>query len=116
VVRPALEGWARAFGKQEAAAKLCAQGIPAGPSNEAPDLVADPHVRNRDMLIEVPRADGGRPMLVAGNPVKLSDVAEGPALAPPRLGEHGDRILRELLGLGDAELERLRAQGAIGGR
>jgi formyl-CoA transferase len=114
VVRPALERWARAFDKQEAAALLCAQGIPAGPSNEAPDLVADAHVKNRDMLIEVPRADGGRPMLVSGNPVKLSDVAEGPLTPSPRLDEHGEAILRKLLGLDDAELERLRAQGAIG--
>jgi formyl-CoA transferase len=114
VVRPALERWARALSKQEAAAALCEQGIPAGPSNEAPALVADPHVRNRDMLIEVPRADGARPMLVAGNPVKLSDVAEGPVRAAPRLGEHTDAVLRELLGMGDAELARLRATGVIG--
>jgi crotonobetainyl-CoA:carnitine CoA-transferase CaiB-like acyl-CoA transferase len=36
------------------------------------DLYQDPHVAARDMLIEVPRADGGDPMLVCGNPVKLS--------------------------------------------
>jgi formyl-CoA transferase len=114
VVRPALEAWARALSKHEAAARLCALGIPSGPSNEAPDLVADPHVRSRDMLIEVPRADGGRPMLVSGNPVKLSDVSEGPIRESPRLGEHTDAVLRELLDMGDAELERLRAEGAIG--
>jgi crotonobetainyl-CoA:carnitine CoA-transferase CaiB-like acyl-CoA transferase len=66
------------------------------------------------MLIEVPRADGGRPMLVSGNPVKLSNVAEGPVQPAPRLGEHTEAILRETLGLDDAELERLRADGAIG--
>ena len=54
------------------------RAFPAGPSNEAADLVADAHVQSRDMLIEVPRADGARPMLVSGNPVKLSDVSEGP--------------------------------------
>jgi formyl-CoA transferase len=114
VVRPALERWAAQLGKHEAAERLCAEGIPAGPSNNAPDLVADAHVRNRDMLIEVPRADGGRPMLVSGNPVKLSNVAEGPVQPAPRLGEHTEAILRETLGLDDAELERLRADGAIG--
>jgi len=114
VVRPALERWAAQLDKHEAAERLCAEGIPAGPSNAAPDLVADIHVQSRDMLIEVPRADGGRPMLVSGNPVKLSDVAEGPVHAAPRLGEHTDEILRETLGLGDAELAQLRAEGAIG--
>jgi formyl-CoA transferase len=114
VVRPALERWASAWDKHEVSRRLCAEGIPAGPSNEAPDLVDDAHVRNRDMLIEVPRADGGRPMLVPGNPVKLSEVAEGPVTETPRLGEHTDALLRQLLGLGDAELARLRAAGAIG--
>jgi formyl-CoA transferase len=114
VVRPALERWAAAFSKHEASERLCAEGIPAGPSNQAPDLVADAHVQSRDMLIEVPRADGGRPMLVSGNPVKLSEVAEGPVRPAPLLGEHTDALLRELLGLGDAELARLRAEGAIG--
>jgi crotonobetainyl-CoA:carnitine CoA-transferase CaiB-like acyl-CoA transferase len=78
--------------------------------------VADPHVQSRDMLIEVPRADGGAPMLVSGNPVKLSDVSEGPVRESPRLGQHTDTVLRELLGLGDAELAELRAAGAVGGR
>ncbi|HVN37334.1 MAG TPA: CoA transferase [Myxococcota bacterium] len=114
VVRPALERWARERTKQEAAAALCAEGVPAGPSNEAADLIDDPHVQNRDMLIEVPRPDGARPMLVAGNPVKLSRVSEGPVSASPRLGEHTAAVLREALGLGDAELASLRAQGAIG--
>ena len=59
VVRPAVEAWARDKTKLEASRLVAAQGIPAGPSNLAPDLFADPHVAARDMLIEVPRADGG---------------------------------------------------------
>jgi crotonobetainyl-CoA:carnitine CoA-transferase CaiB-like acyl-CoA transferase len=114
VVRPALERWASAFSKHEAAERLCAEGIPAGPSNHAPDLVGDAHVRNRDMLIEVPRPDGGRPMLVSGNPVKLSDVAEGPVRRAPLLGEHTDALLASLLGLSAAEIASLRAQGVVG--
>ena len=60
VIRPALEHWARDKSKLEASRELCAQGIVAGPSNTAADLRADPHVAARDMLIEVPRPDGGR--------------------------------------------------------
>lgn len=114
VVRPALEAWAREHTKLEAARLLCAEGIPAGPSNLAPDIVADPHVAARRMLIEVPRPDGGDPMLLVGNPVKLSDAAEGPVRRFPSLGEHTDEVLRELLGLDDETLASLRAQGAIG--
>jgi formyl-CoA transferase len=48
--------------------------------------------------------------------VKLSDVSEGPVSPAPGLGEHTDAVLREALGLGDAELAALRAEGTIGGR
>ena len=114
VVRPALEAWARDKTKLEAARVLCELGIVAGPSNSAEDLWNDPHVRERDMLHEVPRPDGGRDLLVVGNPVKLSRVAEGPLASFPSLGEHTDAVLRETLGLADAEIARLREGGVIG--
>jgi len=112
VVRPALEAWARDKGKLEAASALCELGIAAGPSNTAADLAGDPHVAARDMLLEVPRPDGGRDMRVVGNPVKLSRVAEGPLRSFPSLGEHTDEVLRDL-GVGDRELSALREQGVI---
>jgi formyl-CoA transferase len=113
VVRPALEAWARDKTRLEAARELCALGVVAGPSHAAADLWNDPHVRERDMLLEVPRPDGGRDLLVVGNPVKLSEVAEGPLASFPSLGEHTDAVLRETLALGDDELARLRQLGAI---
>jgi crotonobetainyl-CoA:carnitine CoA-transferase CaiB-like acyl-CoA transferase len=113
VVRPAVEAWARDKTRLEACEVLCAHGIVAGPNHTAADLASDPHVAARDMLIEVPRPDGGRPMLVVGNPVKLSRAAEGPVARFPSLGEHTDAVLRELLGAGDAELAGLRERGVI---
>jgi formyl-CoA transferase len=113
VVRPALEDWARDKTKLEAARELTALGIVAGPSNTAADLAADPHVRERGMLLEVPRPDGGRDMLVVGNPVKLSGVAEGPIASFPSLGEHSGDVLRTVLDLSDEEVARLRAAGVI---
>ncbi len=112
VVRPAVEAWARDMTKLEASRVLAAEGIPAGPSNLAPDLHADPHVAARDMLIEVPRVDDPRPMLVPGNPVKLSGAPEGPVAATPCLGEHTEAVLREV-GIDDRELEVLRRDGVI---
>jgi crotonobetainyl-CoA:carnitine CoA-transferase CaiB-like acyl-CoA transferase len=114
VIRPVLEAWAADKTKLEAARALCEAGIVAGPSNTAEDLWQDPHVRMRDMLIEVPRTDADDPFLVVGNPVKLSRSAEGPVSRFPGLGEHTAEVLRESLGLGDEELADLRARGVIG--
>ena len=118
VVRPALERWARDRTKAEAARLLNEQGIAAGPSHTPADLHADPHVEQRGMLIAVPRPDrppDAAPMLVPGNPVQLSGMANGPNARFPMLGEHTDAVLRETLGTSDAELDALRAQGVIGG-
>ena len=46
-------------------------------------------------------------MLVPGNPVKLSKVAEGPETRVPWVGEHTDDVLRDELGLDDDELAAL---------
>jgi hypothetical protein len=44
VIRPAVERWAHARTKLEASRALAEQGIVAGPSNDAADLLRDPHV------------------------------------------------------------------------
>ncbi len=109
VIRPAVDAWASKRTKLEAAHELTAVGIAAGPSNSAPDVIADPHIAARHMLVEVPRTDGVEPdILVPGNPVKLSKVSEGPESRVPWVGEHTDAVLRAELGVDDAELERWR--------
>jgi formyl-CoA transferase len=113
VIRPAVEAWAQTRTRLEACRTLAEQGIPSGPSNTAEDIYADPHVRARNMLIEVPRPDGGNPLLVVGNPVKMSRVAEGPVERFPSLGQHTDEVLSETLGLGDDALAALRRDGVI---
>jgi crotonobetainyl-CoA:carnitine CoA-transferase CaiB-like acyl-CoA transferase len=114
VIRPAIEGWAAEKTKLEAARELNEAGIAAGPVNTAPDVIDDPHVAARHMLVEVPRTDGEPPYLMPGNPVKLTKVAEGPETRVPWVGEHTDDVLRAELGLDAAALARLRADGVIG--
>jgi formyl-CoA transferase len=113
VIRPAMEAWAAGLTKLEASRRLAEAGLPAGPSNVAADLQADPHVHQHNMLIEVPRPDAPDPMLMVGNPVKMSEMADGPVRPLPSLGEHTDEVLREVLEVDDGELARLREAGAI---
>ena len=64
------------------------------------------------MIIEVEHPEYGTIREVA-NPVKMAGEIRRPSPAP-KLGEHTDQVLRELLGYGDAKVEELRASGAIG--
>jgi len=114
VIRPAVEAWAAGRTKLEAARALTEVGIAAGPSNSAPDVIADDHVAARNMLVEMPRSDGvAEPVLIPGNPVKMSKVAEGPETRVPWVGEHTATVLREELDLSDADLADLRDAGVI---
>jgi formyl-CoA transferase len=114
VIRPAIEAWSGTRSKLDAARALTEVGIAAGPSNAAPDVIADPHVAARRMLVEVPRADDvEEPVLVPGNPVKLSKVAAGPETRVPWVGEQTESVLGAELGLTAAELAVLRADGVI---
>jgi crotonobetainyl-CoA:carnitine CoA-transferase CaiB-like acyl-CoA transferase len=115
VLRPAVEGWAAGRTSVEVCAALGAAGLAAGPCLSDEQVVRDPHVAARDMLVEVPRTDGDdQPVLVPGNPIKLSGTAQGPETRPPWLGEHTDSVLAAELGLSSADLASLRADGVIG--
>ena len=48
-----------------------------------------------------------------GVPVKLSDTPGSVRTAPPTLGQHTDAVLRTELGMTDADIDALRAEGAI---
>jgi crotonobetainyl-CoA:carnitine CoA-transferase CaiB-like acyl-CoA transferase len=114
LIRPAIEGWAARLTKHEAANALAEGGVPAAPCNAQFDVINDPHVAARRMLVEIPRIDASaEPVLVPGNPIKLSAVAEGPERSVPLLGEHTDQVLADELGLDAAALAALRKAKVI---
>jgi crotonobetainyl-CoA:carnitine CoA-transferase CaiB-like acyl-CoA transferase len=113
-IRPAIETWAATMTKREAAAALMEAGVAAAPCLEAEEVVDEKLVADRNMLVAMERTDGvGQPVLVPGNPVKLSNVAQGPETRVPWVGEHTDEILRTELGLSDSEIADLRAAGVV---
>ena len=115
VLRPAITAWAGDKGKVEVCDALAAVGVAAGPCFRDEDVVSDPHVAARNMLVEIPRTDDvPDPVLVPGNPVKMSKVAEGPETRTPWIGEHTDDVLAADLGLSESEIAALRDEGAIG--
>ncbi|MCW2916812.1 MAG: putative acyl-CoA transferase/carnitine dehydratase [Actinomycetia bacterium] len=114
VLRPAIETWASRLTKAEACHRLGTAGIAAGPCLSDAEVVTDPHVASRSMLVELPRTDGiDQPVLIPGNPVRLSAVPASPETRPPWLGEHTDAVLAAELGLEPHELQALRADGVI---
>lgn len=93
-------------------AALETAGVPAAPINDVAQVFDDPQVRHRGLRIDVARTGGERVPLVA-SPLRLSDGPARAPLAPPRLGEHTDEILRERLGMSAAEIAVLRKNNVV---
>jgi formyl-CoA transferase len=112
LIRPIIEGWLADKTRAEAVELLQQHGVPSGPVYTAEDIFADPHIAARHMLVTVDDPVAG-PRKYARSPLHLSAAAEIPVEAAPQLGEHTLPILRDLLGYGQAEIDRLRAQGVV---
>ncbi len=112
--RPAIEKWAAGMTKLQAAQELSAAGIAAAPIQTTEEVMVDPHLRARNMLVEMARTDGGEhPVVIPGNPVKLSKVAEGPESRIPWVGEHTRSVLAQELGLDDRAIDSLVTEGIV---
>ena len=91
---------------------LEAAGVPNGPINDVAQVFAEPQVKARGIKVELDHPVAGRLPTVA-SPMRFSATPVEYKLAPPVLGQHTEEILRGLLQLDDAAIERLRAEGTI---
>ena len=91
---------------------LEAAGIPNGPINDLAQVYAEPQVKARGIKVELAHPVAGKLPTVA-SPMRFSATPVEYKLAPPLLGQHTEEILRGLLGLEDAAIAKLRAEGMI---
>jgi crotonobetainyl-CoA:carnitine CoA-transferase CaiB-like acyl-CoA transferase len=87
-------------------------GVPNGPINDIRQVFEEPQVVARGMKIEIEHPLAGKVPLVA-SPMRFSGTPLEFNSAPPMLGQHTDEILRTLLAMGDADIEKLRENGVI---
>jgi formyl-CoA transferase len=106
-----VEEWTGQRSKHEVMRLLGDAGVPCGACQDTGEVLADPHLKARDMIVDIDYPTRGTYQTV-GCPVKLSD-SPAQITRPPLLGEHTATLLSELCGVGRDEVTRLRDDGVV---
>ena len=85
--------------------------VPCGPVNTVQEALESDQVLAREMIIEVDHPEYGVVREVA-NPVKMAGGIDRPSPAP-RLGQHTDEILADVLAYDTERVAALREEGAV---
>ncbi|MBI4310136.1 MAG: CoA transferase [Chloroflexi bacterium] len=108
--------WTKERDRHELMEKLQSLGVPAGPVFDARDSSLDPHLWERGFMEKVvcppDRKLGTR--VVMGRPWQLSKAQVKVKRPAPKLGEHNEQMLAEVLGLDEDKMGELEDEGVIG--
>ena len=107
-----LLDWCEAHTVAEICSALEAVSVPCAPVLSTPQVAADPHIWEREMLVKVEDEAAGGELHVPGLTIKFSKTPGklGPVPTP---GQHTDEILTNVLGYDAGRIDKLRAAGVV---
>lgn len=105
-----LSEWTKSKTAEEVTETLQAMGVSAMFVQGPDDHRADLHLATRGALVTLEHEEVG-PARHIGNPLRLTKTPLRPAGAAPLLGADTQAVLTEVLGLNEADVERLTAEG-----
>jgi formyl-CoA transferase len=103
--------WTMQRTKHEVMRLLGDAGVPCGACLDTGEVLEDPHLRARDMIVDVDYPTRGTYQTV-GSPIKLSD-SPVEVRRPPLLGEHTTELLASLCGLDAEAVKKLKDGGVV---
>jgi formyl-CoA transferase len=103
--------WTSQRTKHEVMKLLGDAGVPCGATLDTGEVLSDPHLRERDMIVDVDFPTRGVYQTV-GSPIKLSD-SPVTVTRPPLLGEHTESLLEALCGVTPDQVKALKDQGVV---
>ena len=107
-----LHLWCEERSTKEVEDALVGADIPVGRALSIPEVLADRHLWEREVMMEEELPDGKKILVPGPTIIKFSKTptTAGPI---PGYGEHNHDIYRGVLGLGDREMARLAEEGVI---
>ena len=112
LIGPIVSNWISHHTVSEVLQLLEEARVPCGKVNTASDTINDPHVRAREMLVDMEYPEAGS-VPIPGVPVKLSETPGGIRTPAARLGEHNEEVYCNLLGYKSEDLVALKEEGVI---
>ena len=110
-----IEAWLDGRTKVEVVETLLEANVPCAPVRTVPEIVEDPHLRERGMLHDLPNPGEGREETpVPGMPIGFAASDPPEVSRAPFLGEHTAEVLAEVAGYSAAELDRLTGETGSG--
>ncbi|SMH47234.1 CaiB/BaiF CoA transferase family protein [Mesorhizobium australicum] len=109
-VKPILERWFSKYTKVELE-ELAGDRVPLSAIKTIAEVVEDPHIAARDMIVKVPVA--GKLVRMFGLPIKLSGTPGNACAKAPNPGEHNTFVYSRLVGLTPEEVRKLSDEGVI---
>src|SRR5690606_19179034 len=107
----AIGAWTRAHTSNDVLRTLNEASVPGGPIYSVADMFVDPHFNARGLFEEVNVDDGA--LKVPAILPKLVSTPGSTRSAGPKLGEHTDEVLSDVLQLSPEAIARLKTCGAI---
>jgi crotonobetainyl-CoA:carnitine CoA-transferase CaiB-like acyl-CoA transferase len=109
----AVTAWTRRHPPREAAARLQAAGVPAGPMLRIPEHLDDPHLRARRFLTSARHPLIAEPMPGERAPAVFERMPDPPRHPAPLAGQQTREIAARLLGLSAADIQSLLDDGVL---
>ena len=110
-VDAAIESWSMQHDKYEVMKILGDAGVPCGATQDTAEVLEDPHLIARDMILELDYPKYGT-FKTVGCPIKMSDSPTD-ITRPPELSEHSAEVLGQFCDVSSEEFERLKAAGIV---
>lgn len=104
--------WASGFTTAEVEEILNKAGLASSPVLDMAQLMDDPHINSREMIVEVDQTISGKTK-VLGSVFKMSETPGNPYSPTAFLGEHNAEIYGKLLGYSDEKIEELMDRNVI---
>ena len=112
-VNEIVRDWCQSLNREEVLERCYATDTPAGPLNNIADIFGDRQFHARRNLVAMDAPDTGEQVIVPAPVPRLSETPASLRTLGPKLGEHTDELLRELLDLSNEEIAALRAKNVV---